>query len=204
VAGRDTINATGQAARLRDLGPIECDRLCAAVQRLGKAAWLESDYRQASFNVHRSTQSIMLCFLDLDAWPRLAVSRGAGFERLGAVAQPLMDALIDRAYESGGVVLRAMAVRLPAGARITPHVDEHESLRLSHRVHLPLLTNPRVRFFIDGVPHRLAAGRAVEVNNQLSHSVMNDGRTDRVHFIFDYLPPTQLAAPGLAKHAGEC
>ena len=59
-----------------------------------------------------------------------------------------------------------------------------------------------MRFFIDGVPHRLAAGRAVEVNNQLSHSVMNDGQTDRVHFIFDYLPPTQLAAIGLAKQAG--
>ena len=69
----------------------------------------------------------------------------------------------------------------------------------AHRVHLPLTTNPRVRFFIDGVPHRFEPGRAVEVNNQLSHSVMNDGPNDRVHFIFDYLPPEQIARPGVAR-----
>ena len=58
-----------------------------------------------------------------------------------------------------------------------------------------------MRFFIDGVPHRFEPGRAVEVNNQLSHSVMNDGPSDRIHFIFDYLPPDRLAGPGLAKSA---
>ena len=187
------------AGRVRDLGPCDCRALTDAVVRLDEAAWTEKTYRQESFNVHSSTESIVLCFLDLDRWPHLAVARDLGWDRLGDAAAPVMEAIVGRHYEAGGTVIRSMVVRLRPGRRITPHVDEHESLRISHRIHLPLVTNARVRFFIDGVPHRFEAGRAVEVNNQLSHSVMNDGRTSRVHFIFDYLPPAQLAAPRLAR-----
>lgn len=185
--------------RIRDLGPVPCAALLDAVGNLDEAAWTAKEYRQKSFNVHRGTQSIVLCFIDLDEWPNLVIAPDVGWESLGDSAAPVMDTIISRSYPPGGVVLRAMAVRLPAGARITPHVDEHESLRLSHRIHLPLVTNSRVRFFIDGVPHRFEPERAVEVNNQLSHSVMNDGSSDRIHFIFDYLPPDRLAGPGLAK-----
>ncbi len=185
--------------RTRDLGPVPCATLLDAVHDLDEAAWTAKEYRQKSFNVHRSTQSIVLCFIDLDAWPRLAIAREVGWQQLGDSAEPVMETIIARCYPLGGVVIRAMAVRLPAGARITPHVDEHESLRLSHRIHLPLVTHPRVRFFIDGVPHRFETGRAVEVNNQLSHSVMNDGPVDRIHFIFDYLPPDALAGQGLGR-----
>ena len=99
-----------------------------------------------------------LCFIDLAAWPRITVARDVGWNRLGEYAQPVVDEIVARNYEPGGVVIRSMAVRLPGGARITPHVDEHESLRLSHRIHLPLTTNPRVRFFIDGVPYRFEPG----------------------------------------------
>ena len=184
----DANERTPLTRRVRDLGPVRCQRLIEAVQQLDEAAWIEKTYRQESFNVHRSTESIVLCFLDLDQWPNLVIARDAGWDRLGDAAAPVMDAIIGRHYEPGGSVIRAMAVRLRPGARIMPHVDEHESLKISHRIHLPLITNPRVRFFIDGVPHRFEAGRAVEVNNQLSHSVMNDGKSSRVHFIFDYLP----------------
>ena len=198
MSGDDASHRTTPAGRARDLGPFDCHGLIDAVQRLDEAAWTEKTYRQESFNVHRSTESIVLCFVDLDRWPDLVIAREVGWERLGDTAAPLMDAIIDRRYEPGGSVIRAMVVRLRPGARITPHVDEHESLRISHRIHVPLITNPRVRFFIDGVPHRFEPGRAVEVNNQLSHSVMNDGKTSRVHFIFDYLPPAQLAARSAA------
>ena len=32
-------------------------------------------------------------------------------------------------------------------------------------------------------------GQAYEINNQKAHSVMNKGSTDRINFIFDYVPP---------------
>ena len=41
---------------------------------------------------------------------------------------------------------------------------------------------------INGRPHQLQVGQAYEINNQHNHSVMNNGREDRITFIFDYLP----------------
>ena len=199
MSGDDASHRTTLTSRTRDLGSFDCRGLIDAVRQLDEAAWTEKTYRQESFNVHRSTESIVLCFLDLDRWPDLVIARDVGWGRLSDTAAPVMDTIIGRRYEPGGSVIRAMAVRLRPGARISPHVDEHESLKISHRIHVPLITNARVRFFIDGVPHRFEPGRAVEVNNQLSHSVMNDGKTSRVHFIFDYLSPAQLAARSAAN-----
>ena len=184
---------------VRDLGVARCAPLRAAVAGLPAEAWREDASRQASFEVHGATQSLVLLFVDVDEWPRLAVRQAPGWPRLGGVAGPLMDELISAHYAPGGVVLRAMVVRLPARASIAPHRDKHDSFRQSHRIHVPLITNPRVRFLVDGVPHSLAAGRAFEINNQKPHSVMNNGATERVHFIFDYLPAERLAGADLAQ-----
>ena len=43
-------------------------------------------------------------------------------------------------------------------------------------------------------PHQLKVGKAYEINNQKTHSVMNKGSEDRITFIFDYLPPERTGA----------
>ena len=53
---------------------------------------------------------------------------------------------------------------------------------------MPVATNPRVRFTVDGRPFKLEAGKVYEINNRKTHSVINKGTTDRIHFIFDYVP----------------
>ena len=58
---------------------------------------------------------------------------------------------------------------------IKPHVDQHP-LHAGHRIHVPITTNPRVRFMIDGRPFQLEVGQAYEINNQRTHSVMNKAR----------------------------
>ena len=40
----------------------------------------------------------------------------------------------------------------------------------------------------------MEVGRAYEINNQKTHSVMNKSEEDRINFIFDYVPPEQVAA----------
>ena len=186
-------------APLRDLGDVCCEPLRAAVAGLDAAAWRADAYRQDSFEVHRATESVLLLFVDAENWPRLDVGRASGWELLGSVALRLMQGIVAAHYPPGGVFLRAMAVRLPAAGRIAPHRDKHASFRHSHRIHVPLATNARVRFLIDGAPHRLGVGHAYEIDNQRLHSVLNNGATPRDHFIFDYLPPAELVAPGLAR-----
>ena len=174
---------------LRELGIVDSTALRDAILAQDDAAWEEDHYRQETFDVHSSTKSIVLVFVDLDRWPEIVVSQEAGWLRLSGVALPLMNDIISRLYPPGGTVIRAMAAKLLAGMKITPHVDRHPSFHCGHRIHVPITTNPRVRFMIDGQPYQLKVGEAYELNNQKTHSVMNKGSEDRITFIFDYVPP---------------
>lgn len=180
---------------LRKLGTVDIGALRDTIFAQDAAAWREDETRQDEFEVHRATESIVMLFVDLDRWPEIVVTQQAGWPRLSAVALPLMNEIISRHYPPGGTVIRAMAAKLLAGNVITPHIDKHPSFHCGHRIHVPVSTNPRVRFMIDGQPYQLQPGQAYEINNQMPHSVMNKGSEDRITFIFDYVPPEKVAAP---------
>jgi len=178
---------------LRELGPIDSTALRDTILAQDDAAWKEDQYRQEAFDVHYDTESIVMVFVDLDQWPEIVVSKEPGWDRLAEVALPVMDDIVSRLYPTGGTVIRAMAAKLLAGKKITPHVDRHPSFHRGHRIHIPITTNPRVRFMIDGQPYQFKIGEAYEINNQKTHSVMNKGSEDRITFIFDYVPPDAVS-----------
>ena len=85
-----------------------------------------------------------------------------------------------------GLILRALVAKLVAGGEIAEHVDGHGSFDMSHRIHVPLVTNDRVDFKVRGVNHKLVEGIAYEISNVDMHGVANRSDRDRIHFIFDY------------------
>jgi len=179
---------------LRHLGAVESAALSDAILAQDDIAWKEDKYRQEEFEVHHATESIVVLFVDLEHWPQVVVTQEPGWPRLAEVALPLMNDIIQKHYPPGGTVIRAMAAKLLAGGIINPHVDKHPSFHVGHRIHVPITTNPRVRFMIDGRPYQFKVGEAYEINNQMNHSVMNKGTEDRITFIFDYVPPDQIEA----------
>lgn len=176
---------------LRSLGAIDASALIDAVLARDDDAWLDNTQRQNAYEVHKQTQSIVLIFCD-GSKEELEVSKHSGWDLLADAAIPVMHELIERDYPKGGMIIRAMAAKLLAGGRINPHFDSHATFRRSHRIHVPITTNSRVRFTIDGRPYRLKVGEAYEINNQKTHSVINAGSEDRITFIFDYMPPDQI------------
>jgi Aspartyl/Asparaginyl beta-hydroxylase len=180
---------------LRHLGSVQVDALRDAVLAQREEAWLAQEHRQNNYEVHKQTRSLVMLFCD--GTTPLKVTKEPGWDLLAEQALPVMRQIIERCYPKGGTVIRAMAANLLAGGRIVPHVDQHVSFRMSHRIHIPLTTNGRVRFMLDGRPYQFEVGQAYEINNQLTHSVMNSGTEDRITFIFDYVPPEQpeRAAP---------
>lgn len=178
--------------RLRDLGPVDQAALSEAILAQPPKAWHEQEYRQQEYDVHRQTESIVLVFVNLESWPQIEIRKEPGWDRLAEAAIPVMHGIIGQHYPPGGAIIRAMAAKLLPGGKISPHVDTHPSFHRGHRIHVPITTNPRVRFMIDGRPHQLQVGRAYEINNQKNHSVMNKGDEDRITFIFDYVPPVEL------------
>lgn len=178
---------------LKSLGKVDIGALSDAVLGLPAATWLENERRQQEYEVHRQTRSVVLVFCDGEK-SELVVEQREGWDALAPVAVPVMHELIERHYSPGGTIIRAMAAKLLAGGRINAHFDSHPTFRKSHRIHVPITTNSRVRFMIDGRPYRMNVGEAYEINNQKTHSVMNSGSDDRITFIFDYMPASEIAS----------
>lgn len=174
---------------LRELGPVDSKPLADAVLALGEEAWRADEQRQKKFkDVHYDTQSVILIFCDHDLWPNIDLIKGKGWDALSHTAIPLMHDIIAKHYPKGGTIIRAMAAKLKAGRHIDSHTDRHTSFHHGHRIHIPITTNAQVRFMIEGRPYRLTPGEAYEINNQKRHGVLNRGKDDRIHFIFDYVP----------------
>ena len=174
---------------LRELGELDSTALRECILRQDEAAWHEDNYRQQQYDVHRETESIVMVFTHGENWPNSEIVKEPGWDRLVDVAVPLMHEIIGKHYAPGGTIIRAMAAKLLAGGKITPHHDMHPSFHAGHRIHIPITTNARVRFMIDGRPYQFKVGEAYEINNQMTHSVANKGGEDRITFIFDYVPP---------------
>lgn len=189
---------------LRELGEYDINALRDLILAQDEQAWLGNTYRQAQYDVHQMTNSIVMIFTDGSGWPNIDVKREAGWDLLAEQAVPLMQRILEDHYPPGGTIIRAMAARLEAGGIIKPHRDKHPSFHYGHRIHIPIYTNPRVRFMIDGRPYKLEVGKVYEINNQQQHSVMNKGKEGRINFIFDYVPPQHVSrepTPGESRQA---
>jgi hypothetical protein len=172
---------------IKDWGEVDTTRLREAILNQDHSAWEEDDRRQDDYDVHRQTKSIVMLFASL-SWPRVTITREKGWDRIADIANPIMAEIIERFYTPGGTIIRAVAAKLAAGGNITPHIDSLESFAHGHRIHIPITTNNLVRFMIDGRPYRFGIGNVYEINNLVTHSVMNAGKEDRISFIFDYVP----------------
>ena len=179
---------------LRDLGEVDSTALRETILALDDAVWLENSFRQKAYDVHTQTQSLVMLFTDGEGWPNIEVSKESGWDILVADAMPLMRSILEEFYPPGGSIIRAMAAKLVSGGIIKTHRDHHPSFHAGHRIHVPITTNSRVRFMIDGQPYKFEVGKAYEINNQKTHSVMNKGKQDRITFIFDYVPPDKKIA----------
>ncbi|WND03883.1 aspartyl/asparaginyl beta-hydroxylase domain-containing protein [Temperatibacter marinus] len=175
------------AVPVKNLGPVDVAPLIKAVLAQDEASWFEQDYRQKSYDVHKETSSIVMIFCD-DEWPNVSTFKDKGWDKLESALMPTINRIIAENYPAGGTILRAMVARLHPKGRITPHVDAKPSFHAGHRVHIPLVTNPACRFTVDGRPYKFEVGQAYEINNQKPHSVINNGRDNRLHIIFDYMP----------------
>jgi hypothetical protein len=79
---------------------------------------------------------------------------------------------------------RVMLARLAAGGEVSRHSDG-EASHYIHKIHVPLITNKETIFHIGQQSQHLPVGEIYEVNNKRVHAVRNDGKHERIHFIFE-------------------
>lgn len=77
-------------------------------------------------------------------------------------------------------------LRLHAGSNIAEHIDHALDFEDGEvRIHVPIVTNDQVRFFLDGARLVMAPGECWYTNVNLPHSVANSSAADRVHLVID-------------------
>lgn len=83
-------------------------------------------------------------------------------------------------------VMSARLLNLKRGAVIKSHRDAELAFEKGEaRLHVPILTNPEVEFFIEDERVLMEPGSCWYVNANLNHRVANHGASDRIHLVVD-------------------
>lgn len=85
----------------------------------------------------------------------------------------------------GAVWGRSRLMRLEGQAEVTPHVDINYYWREHTRVHVPIVTQPTVRFVCGDAEVNMAAGECWTFDTWRMHHVHNDDRRARIHLVAD-------------------
>lgn len=181
-----------KAKGLRRLGPVDIAALRAAVLAIPEAEWdRENADKPNRFEALDATRHMVFRFVsNLKDW-RTDYDR-PGWAAWRALIEPVLAQAVAPLGYARGVFPRVMLARMPGGGAIKPHRDANPAAKWPHKIHVPLQTNSGVTFFIDGTPHHLPEGEAVEVDNMAVHAVENRGASDRIHLIFEYYDADQL------------
>ena len=85
----------------------------------------------------------------------------------------------------GATVGRSRLMRLAGQAEVTRHADQGYYWAERVRVHVPIVTQPTVRFECGGEVINMAAGECWIFDTWRQHSVLNDATRSRVHLVLD-------------------
>ena len=184
--------------RIRNIASVDVEPAIRALEKLDESDWLADEELKKKLAGDRPAQLLFFYSMSKEEYAA-ALAKGpiqqSDVKQLGAYDQ-LFDEFaylfeaIQSHYPAGGVFLRAQIARMPPGGKIKEHKDNLLILENTHRLHIPIITTPKLKFFVDGERVRLEAGHIYELNNQLNHWVENPKDSiDRVHLILDYLPP---------------
>ncbi len=110
----------------------------------------------------------------------------------------------------GGVWGRTRLMRLSGQAEVERHVDVHYYWRERMRVHVPIVTQPTVRFSCGDQEINMAAGECWIFDTWRWHRVLNDNELARIHLVADTVggeqfwswlsnsKPSHISIPGWA------
>jgi hypothetical protein len=85
----------------------------------------------------------------------------------------------------GATLGRTRLMRLSGQAEVSQHVDINYYWRDRMRVHVPIVTQPTVRFDCGGESVHMAAGECWVFDTWSMHRVINDAERARIHLVID-------------------
>lgn len=171
---------------VRPLGAVEVGPLRDAVLSIPEQVWDQENAEKPNrFEALDRTRHVVFRFVsNFHDW-RQSYERPL-WTQWRALLEPVMQQAVRPYGYARGAFPRVMLARMAPGGVIKPHRDANPAAKWPHKIHVPLLTNDKVTFFVDGTGYHFAEGEAVEVSNMAVHAVENAGDSDRIHLIFEY------------------
>lgn len=169
---------------LRRLGPVDIHSFARALSLQENVLWDADEGFRRQLAPYRKTKTIYLLMTLGGA--HASTQYLNGWEPLRDVFAPIARTIAGF-FPGTGRLMNAQVALLPPGEGIAHHTDRGPTLESSHRVHIPLVTHPDVRFEIEDRNYTLEVGVAYELDNMRRHAVHNGSPIDRIHLIVDYL-----------------
>ena len=165
------------------VGEMDITPWLTTLDTVTEMVWREDYWRQEYFQIHQDTETIPLVFDKYFVEP----IKTKHYEMFEHNLMPLESLL--NTYYGDGYTQRVILTKLKSQGTIPEHRDTGQHFHISHRVHLPLITNDQVLFTVGNETITMNAGELWEINNtQRLHSVINKSDRDRVHLIIDWEP----------------
>lgn len=172
------------AGLLFKLGTVDVKVIEEEVLNLTQEQWVEWDLRQNRYKVHSATESYPLMFSEYGEDPKTYNIESP----LWNASQHLISKLESFYNRKIGA---AVYVKLKPRTNIIPHTDGGW-FNNTHRVHVPIVTDKRILFSLEGKKFHLERGVIYELNNLVEHGVENPTDVARVHLMIDILPDRVL------------
>ena len=170
---------------VRDLGPVEVGPIIELLERWSERVWeVENRSKENDFAVFHHTEHVILRFLR-DQHDATSVYSRPMWAIAAPTLRPIIDAAVRPLHLVEPVITKALFARLLPRSVIDRHRDVARSHVVTHKIHVPVESDPTVVFEVGGRSTHLEVGRAYEVNNLRHHSASNPSDRPRVHFIFE-------------------
>ena len=170
---------------VRLLGEVSIDNLLKKVSALSVNDWEKQNaIKPNKFDVLDSTQHIVFRFINDFKNHKSYSDRNLWSEWKESI-EPILESVADFYGYHKAEFPRIMLAKLPIGGEIKPHIDKSPAAQFPHKIHVPLQTNEKAFFHLEETSVNMKVGNAYEVNNNVLHWVKNNGKTDRIHLIFE-------------------
>lgn len=180
-----------KTSSVRHLGTVDIATLRDTVASLPETVWAaENEAKPNRFEALDKTEHVVFRFVSSMRDWRESHDRPLWPEWRDRLLPVLQQATAVYGY-ARGVFPRVMLARMAPGGVIHPHRDGARAASWPHKIHVPLVTNPHVRFYVEPQDYHFEVGHAYEVNNLGVHAVVNEGMTPRIHLIFEYYDADQ-------------
>ena len=153
---------------------FDADALAAEIEALGEQSWMPHPQG----------------FPGNSMLPLIAVGGDPANESFGGVMHPTPHLqrcpYLSQVMASLGVTLgRSRLMRLSGGAEVKRHADQGYYWADRVRVHVPVVTQPTVRFECGDSHVNMAAGECWIFDTWRQHRVLNDDHRSRIHLVVD-------------------